>query len=216
MVKPAKTIQSAWRMWYDVKPSSDDAKSGFYGDRLQEICDMGSIGDFPVYDEYMKNPASAPKNSNMYVFRGASRPMWERFCDGGSWSYKMKRGSSKLAHIWENLVRSCLDDGIGSDNVAGIVLGSRANQISINVWLVSGQTSQLRFEVLERLRGILKLEEGDEIQYKDFQSSIKDDSSRTNAITYRVNGEDPHASYHHKKYVLPDPLTGSFTFNYNS
>ena len=210
MVKPRGPHATAWKLWCDTKPEGDKVISGFYGDRLHDICNMKDIAEYHQHDSYMKDPLTIPKNTNLYVFQDSMRPMWEHFPDGGCWSYKVKRGEAKLASIWDKLVHACIHDGIGSRNVSGIVLSSRAKEISINVWLVSGQTSELRFEIMERLRTILDLHEGDNIQYKDFQTAIKDDSSKLNAVTYRV--KDPTA--HVRKYVLPDPVTGSFTFNY--
>jgi hypothetical protein len=151
--------------------------------------------------------------------------MWESFPDGGCWTFKLSREDERLNSAWEDSVLSCVGEGLGSHNVAGIVLASRPREFSISVWLVSATSPSLRFEVLDHLKQILKLHEGDILQYKDFQSSIKDDSSKVNALTYRVKAQttstpwsavgkpiESHAPG--KKYQLPDPVTGSFTFKY--
>ena len=139
--------------------------------------------------------------------------MWELYPDGGCWSYKLPRENPKLEVAWTKLLECCQKDGIGSENVAGIAVNSRAKEVSINVWLISGQSSALRFEILDRLREILDLHEGETLQYKDFQAAVKDDSCKVNAVTYRVKGAGGRAIP--KKYILPDPVTGSFTFNLN-
>jgi hypothetical protein len=143
--------------------------------------------------------------------------MWESFPDGGCWTIKLNRGDERIQSSWENLVQGCLRYGLGSHNVAGIVLGSRPRDFSISIWLVSGKTSSHRFEILENLKTALRLREGDILQYKDFEESIRDDSTKINAITYRVKNPDQASKLtpsKQRKYILPDPVTGSFTFKY--
>lgn len=218
MVKPQNTLANVWTLWYELKSETDAIKSGVYVDKLNEVCSMDSVESFHQYYSYLKAPAQLPMHSTLYIFRDHMRPLWESFPEGGSWTYRLKRDSSKVNKVWENLVLSCVGEGIGSPNVAGITLGSRAKEFVISIWLSSGQTSELRFQILEKLREILQFERNDTIQFKDFHSAILDDSSRVNAVTYRVKPADAYQKRSvvdpKKKFILPDPVSGSFTFNY--
>lgn len=223
MVNSKQNSNSDWALWYDVKPdASEQSRSGFFGDRLLEICTMDALHKFHEHDKNMKDPEHMPLHSNIYVFRNPIRPMWEQLPKGGAWSLKIKRGDDRIRPAWAGLVAGLLKDSLGSENVAGIVLSSRPREFSLNVWLVSGQTSLLRFEILERLREVWELREGDLIQFKDFRESMVDDSSRVNAVVYRVRSESAAAKQGQKgllerpksRYVLPDPVSGSFTFKY--
>jgi hypothetical protein len=212
--------KSEWVVWYDVKQDAAEASaSGFFGDRLQEICTIDAIDKHHQHEVYMKSAEELPKSANLYVFREGVRPMWENLPEGGAWSMKIKRGDVRVGEAWRRLVSDLRDDGLGSKNVAGVVLSSRAREYSLNVWLTCGQTSVLRFEIMDRLRKAWGLLEGDMIQFKDFRESLVDDSSRVNAVMYRVKGEETKKTGllekpANKKYILPDPVTGSFTFKY--
>lgn len=177
---------------------------------------MDTLEEFHQYYVYMKTPDALPLHSTLYVFKNRVRPMWESFPEGGCWIFRLKRDDARLYGAWERLMMSCIGEGIGSSNVAGVVLGSRSKEFVLSIWLESGQTSDLRFEIMENLRDILKLHDGDQIQYKDFHSAIQDDSTRVNAVSYRVKGlnnpKNPTRSQ--RNYILPDPVSGSFTFNY--
>jgi translation initiation factor 4E len=212
MVRPANQLESAWTLWFELRPEVEENKSMIFVDRLKEVCTMDSVEQFHQYYTYMKTPDELPVHATLYIFKDGVRPMWESFPEGGCWSFRLKRDDSRLRGVWDELMMSCVGEGLGSENVAGIVLGSRTKEFVLSVWLKSGQTSEQRFEIVEKLRAVLKLEEGDMLQYKDFHSAIQDDSSRTNAITYRVR---PTKSVRtSKRYILPDPVAGSFTFNF--
>jgi translation initiation factor 4E len=216
MVRPRNVLENSWTLWFEQRPESEGNNSVIFGNRLNEICSMDSVEEFHQYYIYMKTPDALPIHSTLYVFKDKVRPMWESFPTGGFWTFRMKRDDARLYGSWERLMMSCIGEGIGSSNVAGIVLGSRPKEFVLSVWLISGESSQQRFEIMEQLRDILKLHEGDHIQYKDFHSAIQDDSTRVNAVTYRVRG--PHhakSSFHQgRKFILPDPVNGSFTFNF--
>ncbi len=223
MPNSKRNTESDWCMWYDVKPDSvEQTRSGFFGDRLLQICTMDALPKHQEHEKHMKAPEDLPQHANMYVFRKYIRPMWEQLPEGGAWTLKIRRGDDRVKAAWARLVGDLLKDGLGSENVAGIVLSSRPREFSINVWLVSGETSVMRFEILERLRELWQLTEGDLIQFKDFRESMVDDSSRVNAVVYRVRAEPDAHQIGQKglldppkqKYVLPDPVSGSFTFQY--
>ena len=218
MVKPSEKPHNTWTLWFDSRAdTSEEAKSGYFGDRLAKICDMHSVESSNQYNVYMKMPDTLPRGSTLYVFRDTVRPMWESFPDGGCWTVKLAKDDDRLKPSWEKLVHACVREGLGSMNVAGIVIGARPRDFTISVWLVSGKTSALRFEVLENLKSALNLREGDILQYKDFDESIRDDSSKLNAITYRVKNPDAGTKTSpskQRKYLLPDPVSGSFTFTY--
>jgi hypothetical protein len=217
MVKPTNNHENRWKLWYELRTDADPGKSGYYGDRLKEVCSMDSVESFNQYYVYMKSPDEMPLNSNIYIFHDDIKPMWESLPEGGAWTFRLKRDDARLHHAWENLVLSCTGEGLGSSNVAGVVLGSRPREFVLSVWLESGQTSELRFEILQHLKEILKLQEGDTLQFKDFTSSLKDDSGRHNAVSYRIKSNQtfPKVEDHkNRKYLLPDPVTGVFTFNY--
>lgn len=213
MVKPKNLLENPWTLWYELKPEAEQSKSGYYGERLQEVCSMESVEDFHQYYSYMKAPESLPNHATLYIFRDSAKPMWETFPSGGAWTFRLKRGDARINGAWERLALSCVGEGLGSSNVAGIVLGSRTKEFVLSVWLSSGQSSELRFEIMNRLRELFELTEGDVLQYKEFSASIKDDNSRVNAVTYRVKGK---SSRPNKRYILPDPVGGSFTFNYTN
>ena len=218
MVKPTEKQHNTWTLWYDSRAdTSEEVKSGYFGDRLGKVCDMRAIDTANQYNVYMNLPDTLPRGSTLYVFRDQVRPMWESFPDGGCWTVKLSRDGDRLKSSWEKLVEGCLLNGLGSHNVAGIVLGSRPRDFSISVWLVSGKTSSHRFEILDNLKTALHLREGDILQYKDFEDSIRDDSTKLNAVTYRVKNPDQASKLSpskQRKYILPDPVTGSFTFRY--
>jgi hypothetical protein len=219
MVKPSDIQRPTWALWFDSRTDvSDEFKSGHFGERLAMICDMSMVDTSNQYNIYMKLPATLPRGSTLYVFRDDFRPMWETFPDGGCWTVKFGKDDDRLKSSWDKLVQGCLRDGLGSGNVAGIVLGSRPRDFSISVWLMSAKTSSGRFEVLENLKHALHLREGDILQYKDFDESIRDDSSKLHAVTYRVKNPDHNSKLltpsKQRKYILPDPVTGSFTFKY--
>ena len=215
MVKPRNILETPWTLWYEMRPEAEQATSGYYGERLQQVCSMESVEEFHQYYSYMKTPESLPNHATLYIFREGVKPMWESLPEGGAWTFRIKRGDARLNPAWEKLALSCVGEGLGSANVAGIVLGSRPKDFVLSVWLKSGQSSELRFEIMNHLRELWDLTEGDVLQYKEFSASIKDGNGRVNAVTYRMKGKSASNSKS-KRYILPDPVGGSFTFNYTN
>ena len=217
MVKPTNILENPWKLWYELRTDMDAGTSGYYGDRLKEVCSMDSVETFHEYYVYMKSPDQMPIHSNIYIFHEDVSPMWECLPDGGAWTVRMRRDDIRLTKAWENLIFSCIGEGLGSKNVAGVVLGSRPKEFVLSVWLRSGESSELRFETIAHLKEILSLEEGDTLQYKDFASCLRDGSGRLHAVTYRVKSNTAsrkQSDHKNRKYLLPDPVTGVFTFNY--
>ena len=215
MVAPDSALENAWTLWFETRPGESKAGSIIYQDRLHEVCPIKSIEQFHEYYSYMKNPDSLPVHSTIYIFRKRTRPMWESFPGGGCWTFVLPRASLRLRAAWGNLVDSCIGERLGSDNIAGIVLGSRAREFVISVWLTSARTSSVRFEVVDHLRELWKLAEGDVIQFKDFHTAVQDNSARMNAVSYRVRANPiKERTPQKKKFILPDPVMGSFTFQY--
>jgi len=211
MVKPVNSLANAWTMWCDtLNGDNHEAKSGYYGQRLEKICSMDSVESFHQYYSYLKGPDTLPKGSTLYIFRDKLVPMWETFPEGACWTFKLNRDDSRLNHVWEDTFLSCIGEGLGSHNVAGIVLASRPREFSISVWLVSAEG---KFEIMEHIRKIWRLVEGDGIQFKDFKSSIRDGSSKLNALSYRVKDPAHATGAEKKKFLLPDPIPGTFAFN---
>eukprot|EP00440_Ansanella_granifera_P036085 gb/GFBE01039151.1/.p1 GENE.gb/GFBE01039151.1/~~gb/GFBE01039151.1/.p1 ORF type:complete len:223 (+),score=51.36 gb/GFBE01039151.1/:1-669(+) len=181
-------LETAWSLWLEQK-TLERKESADYMDSLVEIGTVKTVEEFLRLTAWIKKPSSFPRDYSLLCFRVGSKPMWEEFPDGGCWSYRQKRGDkvsdSAADRSWDNLQLACISEAFGTPDVVGCVLSSRVKTLAVSVWNTSNTVEpQVRFKVGERMREVLGLPSNTLMEYKDFQSSIKDGSTYRNATLY--------------------------------
>jgi len=187
-------LETSWTLWVDRKSTGDRRAPTAYMEGLRQLGTFNSVEGFLQLWAFLKRPSTFPRDCSLLCFRTGLKPMWEEFPDGGCWNYRMRRtgeadGASDVA--WESMLTGCIGEAFATPDVVGCVLSSRLKEIAISVWNNSNSSDpQARFKIGERAREVMDLGGNALMEYKDFQSSIKDYSSYRNAQAYIMRGAE--------------------------
>eukprot|EP00927_Polykrikos_kofoidii_P066742 TRINITY_DN62305_c0_g1_i1.p1 TRINITY_DN62305_c0_g1~~TRINITY_DN62305_c0_g1_i1.p1 ORF type:complete len:233 (-),score=40.80 TRINITY_DN62305_c0_g1_i1:88-711(-) len=180
-------LETPWTLWVDKK-STDRRAQEAYMEGLKQIGTFRTIEEFMRLYAFVKNPSSFPRDHSLLCFRSGCKPMWEEFPDGGCWNYRIRRtkdSGPQADRAWEGALLACLGEAFETPEVVGCVLSSRMKETAVSVWNSSNvRDSKVRFWIGERMREAMHLNQNALLEYKDFQSSIKDFSSYRNAQVY--------------------------------
>jgi hypothetical protein len=99
-----------------------------------------------------------------------------------------KDGNKKnpiLSKLWETLLFGTVGEHFEESDVVGCVLAIRPKEDILSVWNKDNEANpNVRFQIGERLKSLLTLDDNSTIEYKDNQSSMRDKSSFRNARPY--------------------------------
>eukprot|EP00929_Paragymnodinium_shiwhaense_P051510 TRINITY_DN25910_c0_g3_i1.p2 TRINITY_DN25910_c0_g3~~TRINITY_DN25910_c0_g3_i1.p2 ORF type:complete len:202 (-),score=49.83 TRINITY_DN25910_c0_g3_i1:144-749(-) len=184
-------LETPWTLWVEKK-SQDRKTSEEYMEGLKQAGTFRTVEEFLRLYAFVKRPGTFPRDHSLLCFREGKKPMWEEFPDGGCWNYRIRRTSESEGvadAAWEGTLLACLGEAFATPDVMGCVLSSRPKEIAVSVWNASNaKDPQVRFKIGERWREQLGLGQHTLLEYKDFQSSIKDFSSYRNARAYIMQG----------------------------
>jgi translation initiation factor 4E len=161
-------LQSSWTFWYSKKISKPAAQYN-WADTLKKLGTVDTIEGFWRFYTFLKRPSEISNNSSLSFFRGETPPMWENFPNGGGWTLWIKKRSSVINRIWEELLFACIGEWFEEPDIVGIVLSLRSKSDSITLW---NKDSALRHRVGEKLRQVLRLDANCPMEYK-FHSSAE-------------------------------------------
>jgi len=132
----------------------------------------------------LKSADNIPKDFNIFLFRENFLPAWETFPNGGMWIIKVRKGNGVISRLWEELTFAAVAELFEEPDVAGICLSSRGRDDNLSVWNRDNSLSEIRFNIGEKLKEILNLDESTLVEYKFFKSAIRDGSGFRNAKPY--------------------------------
>jgi hypothetical protein len=116
-----------------------------------------------------------------------------------------KDGNKKnpiLSKLWETLLFGTVGEHFEESDVVGCVLAIRPKEDILSIWNKDNDANpNVRFQIGERLKALLTLDDNSTIEYKDNQSSLRDKSSFRNARPYMFAVSKPAA--------VPSPATAS-------
>lgn len=185
-------LETAWTLWIDRKSVARKEPSA-YIEGLKQLGTFKTVEQFFRIMAFLKKPSGFPRECNLLCFREGCRPMWEEFPDGGSWNYRIRRTSDSdvlTDRTWESTLLGCLGEAFETPDVVGCVLSTRLKEIAISVWNASNSGDpQARFKIGEKAREVMALSANAVVEYKDFQSSIKDYSTYSNAQAYILRAD---------------------------
>ncbi len=99
-----------------------------------------------------------------------------------------KDGNKKnpiLSKLWETLLFGTVGEHFEENDVAGCVLAIRPKEDILSIWNKDNEANPtVRFQIGEKLKALLTLDDNSTIEYKDNQSSMRDKSSFRNARPY--------------------------------
>ena len=99
-----------------------------------------------------------------------------------------KDGNKKnpiLSKLWETLLFGTVGEHFEESDVVGCVLAIRPKEDILSIWNKDNEANpNVRFQIGEKLKSLLTLDDNSTIEYKDNQSSMRDKSSFRNARPY--------------------------------
>jgi len=176
-------LETPWTFYYDKKivarTNYKDFESG-----LKTLGTFKTVEGFWRHYSWMKSADNLPKDYNIFLFRHNNVPAWETFPDGGMWIIKVRKGNGVITRLWEELCFAAIGELFEEPDVAGVMLSSRGRDDNLSVWNSDNSNPEVRFNLGEKLKEILNLDESTLFEYKFFKSAIRDGSSFRNAKPY--------------------------------
>eukprot|EP00667_Euglena_gracilis_P021452 EG_transcript_23493 len=186
-------LEHTWVIWYDSRRLHLQNPNDWFGN-LQTVAVFGTVEDFWSTYNHIKRPTDLENGSNYHMFKQGVKPMWEDPANekGGKWTLTLtsKEDINRLDEMWESLLLSMigeyLDDGsteAGKDfqsQICGAVLSRRKQGPRISVWTRDRENMPALKNVGLRLRHILKLGEGTQIEYQSHVEAMKTGTSYKN------------------------------------
>lgn len=177
-------LETPWSMYFDKKqPKPTDYKN--YASNLQRLGFFNTLEGFWRHYAWLKGPDNLPKGHNLFMFRRGLIPAWETFPKGGTWIIKVHKKNGVISRLWEELVFACIGEMFEEPDVVGVMLSIRGREDLLSVWNSDNQRNpDVRFNIGEKLKEILNLDESTQVEYKHFSSAMRDGSSFRNAKPY--------------------------------
>lgn len=204
-------LESSWTIWFDKKVSASKMAAGAgYAENLRKLATFRTLEEFWGVYTHLLRADELPKDSNYHVFREGYLPMWESFPFGGCWIIRVRKdtkdGNKKnpiLSKLWETLLFGTVGEHFEESDVVGCVLAIRPKEDILSIWNKDNEANpNVRFQIGERLKALLTLDDNSTIEYKDNQSSLRDKSSFRNARPYMFAVSKPASA--------PVPATATF------
>lgn len=192
-------------MYFDKKlPKPADFKN--YQQNLQELGRFNTLEGFWRHYAYLKKPDAIPKGHNLFMFRHSYIPAWETFPKGGTWIIKVRKKNGVISRLWEELLFACVGELFEEPDIVGVMLSTRSREDLLSVWNSDNSNPEVRFNIGDKLREILNLDESTQVEYKYFKSAIRDGSSFRNAKPY-VYAAQAYAAAQGAEGAAPEPET---------
>eukprot|EP00034_Subulatomonas_tetraspora_P001338 GABW01001645.1.p2 GENE.GABW01001645.1~~GABW01001645.1.p2 ORF type:complete len:110 (-),score=0.98 GABW01001645.1:15-344(-) len=90
-------LSSDWTMWWDRKVKSPDGSG--YEQGLVPLGTFDTLEDFFKVYAYVIRPPNVPKDTNLQLFRGQTKPLWENFASGGCWFVRLTQNPDSIGLV---------------------------------------------------------------------------------------------------------------------
>ena len=111
LVSAVHPLQNTWTIWYAnlackmpsrvppscQSPGTQQKQLRQYEENLASLSTFSTLEDFAACYGYLKRPSELPNNSNLFVFKGTTKPMWEVGNCSGSILYSAHRITQMVA-----------------------------------------------------------------------------------------------------------------------
>jgi len=178
------SLRTPWTFYFDRKlPKPATFKN--YAQNLQKMGNFDTLEGFWKHYSYLKSPDQIPNGHNLFMFRHSLTPAWEVFPKGGTWIIKVRKKNGVISRLWEELLFACVGELFAEPDIVGVMLSIRNRDDLLSVWNQDNvKNPDVRFKIGEKLREILNLDESTQVEYKHFESAMRDGSSFRNAKPY--------------------------------
>jgi len=186
-------LQSPWTFWYCKKNKQPNFET-----TLVSLGTSNTVEEFFSLYSHLKRPHELYTNSNLHLFRGTTRPMWENFPNGGHWVLRLRKGCLLLSRMWEELLIACIGENFDEPDVLGVVITIRPKEDALYVW---NANQQLKYTICEKLKSILHLPPSCPMEYR---------TNRYNMESRLVHKQDEHEILNgNAPAYIPASATGS-------
>ena len=178
-------LETGWTFWYEKRVKDPNQN---WEESLKKIGSFNTAQGFWRLYTHIKRPSQLEKDENIYCFRGLNKPMWETWPYGGVWLRKLKRSEDSgwlLDKRWELLLLAAIGEAFENPDVVGVAISCRAKEDYVALWN-RDQKHPKRFKLGSKLKEVLQLEQSAPLEYKDHQTSMKDNSTYRNSVPYKL------------------------------
>eukprot|EP00163_Fabomonas_tropica_P012080 TRINITY_DN2318_c0_g1_i3.p1 TRINITY_DN2318_c0_g1~~TRINITY_DN2318_c0_g1_i3.p1 ORF type:complete len:214 (-),score=49.14 TRINITY_DN2318_c0_g1_i3:134-775(-) len=183
MVPGEHELQTQWTFWYERKPNKKMEQVSFQ-ENLQQIGTFKTIEGFARYYAFLSRPSELKRDANYFLFRHGITPGWETCPQGGCWILKIRKRTGMNGRLWEELLFAAIGELFEEPDVVGVAIGIRSREDVLSVWNADNTKNTVRWEIGEKMRNLLHLDQGTPLEYKDNKTSMKDRSTFRNAKSY--------------------------------
>eukprot|EP01124_Arcella_intermedia_P002797 TRINITY_DN1151_c0_g1_i1.p1 TRINITY_DN1151_c0_g1~~TRINITY_DN1151_c0_g1_i1.p1 ORF type:complete len:251 (-),score=40.63 TRINITY_DN1151_c0_g1_i1:153-905(-) len=142
-------LQTPWTFWYCKKNKQSNFET-----TLVSLGTCNTVEEFFTLYSRLRRPHELQSNSNLHLFRGNTRPMWENYPSGGQWALRLRKGCLLLSRMWEELLIACIGENFDEPDVLGVVISIRPKEDALFLW---NANHHLKYTICEKLKSILHL-----------------------------------------------------------
>ncbi|KAB8203483.1 Eukaryotic initiation factor 4E [Aspergillus parasiticus SU-1] len=191
-------LMHEWTLWFTKPPSG---KGDNWNDLLKEVVTFNSVEEFwGIYNNITPTSELGLK-ADYHLFKKGIRPEWEdpQNKHGGKWSYSFKdKRSVPIDDLWLHAQLAAIGETLendGDSEVMGVVVNVRKGFYRVGLWTrtvgksipgdKNARTPAQGKDVLEsigrRFKEVLRLNEGDVVEFSGHTDSAHSGSTRAKA-----------------------------------
>eukprot|EP01016_Furgasonia_blochmanni_P042965 TRINITY_DN5770_c0_g1_i1.p1 TRINITY_DN5770_c0_g1~~TRINITY_DN5770_c0_g1_i1.p1 ORF type:complete len:258 (+),score=52.02 TRINITY_DN5770_c0_g1_i1:157-930(+) len=187
-------LMRGFTFWFSVfKQGKTKLRSGEYEETIRRVGSFDTIEDFWMYYQHIRRPDTLPSGVEFYLFQEGIRPMWEDEANRNGGKFVLRIQKTYANRFWEDLILSFIgEQSEDNDDICGLILSVRNNEIVISVWTKSLFNSQARRSLGDWMRKTLELSDRIEIEYKEHPNE------------YNQGGQSSHQGTQGGRYIRND------------
>lgn len=138
---PVHPLQCTWMFWLSLPlgvAARNDRKNRWESTLKELGTSFNSVEHFWGYVHHMELPSRMEYNSSYYLFKSATKPMWEHEDNigGGKWVIQLK-APNHVDDVWQNIILALVGETFDAagDAITGAVVNRRRAGDRVAIWL---------------------------------------------------------------------------------
>jgi len=173
-------LQFGYSIWFNRRVQGARTQEN-YEKNIKKVGSFSTVEDFWDYYVHLVRPNDLPNTSDYHLFKDGIKPMWEDEANrhGGKWILRLRKGLA--TRYWEDLVLAVVGDQFEvGDEICGAVISIRYQEDILSLWTKTATDYDTRVKILEVMKRVLNLDSRAQLEYKNHDASIRDNSSYRN------------------------------------
>ncbi|KIO25863.1 hypothetical protein M407DRAFT_243938 [Tulasnella calospora MUT 4182] len=174
-------LRNTWVFWFRQQRAPSN-KNVNYEEGIKRVTAFSSVESFWSLHTHLNPPSSLQATTDYLLFHsGVRRPVWEDplNANGGKWVLRLRKGLAD--RLWEDLVIAIIGDQFDvEDGICGCVLSVRGSEDILSVWNRDERDAEAKARIRDGIRKALNLPPATIMEYKSFQSNLRNAALNSN------------------------------------